>query len=80
MAFMHSNKYRHVVLISSDKKFQQLTEAQKLLCTDYEGLENLFGELAARKKKAEELALTKVVFHPGLNAPAVSQQRQITNR
>lgn len=53
MAFLYNAKYRHVILISKDKKLQQLSETQKVLCVDYEGLENFIEEQRSYQKRVQ---------------------------
>jgi hypothetical protein len=51
IAFIYANKLRHVIVVTKDKKMQQLAEQQKMICVDYEGLVNFFEEQQTRKRK-----------------------------
>ena len=37
IAFIYASKYRHVIIVTKDKKLQQLAEGQKMISVDYEG-------------------------------------------
>ena len=52
IAFIYAHKYRHVMLISKDRKLQQLSETQKMMCVDYDGLEKFFQEQQTIKQQA----------------------------
>ncbi len=42
MAFLHSDKYRHVILLTKDKKSQKMAQDSKIFSTDLAGLQRFF--------------------------------------
>jgi len=56
MSFIFASKYRHVILVTKDKKLQNLADSKKVLCFDFENLDNFFKQQEI-KRNTKQLSL-----------------------
>eukprot|EP01114_Cavostelium_apophysatum_P017060 TRINITY_DN4978_c0_g1_i1.p1 TRINITY_DN4978_c0_g1~~TRINITY_DN4978_c0_g1_i1.p1 ORF type:complete len:1011 (-),score=253.35 TRINITY_DN4978_c0_g1_i1:10-3042(-) len=60
LSFTFSGKFRHVILMSRDKKLQALAESIKILCLDLDGLQKFLSVQEQKRTAANGTSITRI--------------------